>query len=301
MNEKYAADPDCFGSSGDLKALLDKFGVFTGRYLVSYPDDWESRLDRLKSSASPVESSRISQLLRRAKESCGLIKMPSLIWMDHLSWCENAAKLTKHSPPKLDRLVVPNGAAKVPPKAIPFDDCDLPPTAEERVPSTPEEYLRAMKMLLLISHELILVDPYLNPCNRFVSPVLTSLLTVMAGTNSKCKTVYCYARTRDVLSDQTTLADIKSALKYTLSSLINDKPLKIIFNLVDDYTSTDRMHDRYMLSVKGGIQLSQGFQTQRRNAKVTVSPMSPSLHKDIWSIYMERRTDMRIEHTIAFP
>lgn len=301
MNERFAADPDCFGNASELKGLLEKFGVFTGRYLVAYPDDWEARLEKLKSSASPMDSSRISLMLRRAKESYGLIKMPLLIWMDHLSWGENASKLTLQTPPKLDRLVVPNGESKVPPKAIPFDDWDLPPTAEERIPSTPEEYLRVMKMLLLISHELILVDPYLNPCNRFVSPVLTSLLTVMAGTNSKCKTVYCYARTRDVLSDQTTLADIKKSLQSTLASVANIKSLKINFYLLDDSISTDRMHDRYLLSVKGGVQLSQGFQTQRRNGKVTVSPMSPALHKEIWGTFMDRKTDMRIEHTVSLP
>lgn len=170
MNERFAADPDCFRHSADLKALLEKFGVFTGRYLVSYPDDWESRLNGLKAGASPIESSRISQLLRRAKENCGLVRMPSLMWMDNLSWGENAAKLANQTPPKINRLVVAHGAAKLTSRATDFDDLVLPPTAEERIRSSPDEYLRVTKMLLLISHELILIDPYLNPCNKYVSP-----------------------------------------------------------------------------------------------------------------------------------
>lgn len=302
MNERFAADPTCFGNSAELKNLLEKFGVFTGRYLTSYPDDWELRLIKHMSSASPLESVRISRHLQRAKECCGIIKSPMLMWMDHLSWANNAGKLAAQAPPRLDGLVVPNNAVKVPLKASTLDNFELPPTAEERIASTPEEYVRVMKMLLLISHELILVDPYLNPCKRYVAPVLESMLAVVAGINSKCRLVTCYARTRDILSEEVSLENIKIALLGILSRTAHEKLFKLNFHLIDDSTPRgDRMHDRYLLSVKGGIELSQGFQQQMHKGKVTVSPISPALHKEAWSIFVDHNTNMRIEHTIAVP
>ena len=293
MNERFAADPDCCNNSAELRHLLEKFGVFTGRYLVSYPDDWDTRLAEHMSSAAPVEASRISQLIRRAREQCGLIKMPTLMWMDHLSWVDNASKQVSQTPPRFDGLVVPNDARKIPLRAKALDDFEVPPTAEERISSTPEEYVRVTKMQLLIAHELILIDPYLNPCNKFHAPVLEALLKVVASPGSKCKLVKICARGRDVLSDGTTETLIQDALNAIVARVQREKTFNLTYHLIDDSTSSDRMHDRYLVSVKGGIQLSQGFQVQRRNGKVTASPMGPSLHKEMWNMYMDRKTDMR--------
>jgi hypothetical protein len=299
MNERFAADPECFRNSAELRNVLEKFGVFTGRYLVIYPEDWNRRLSEHMANASPVEASQISRLVHRAQEQCGLIKMPSLMWMDNLSWVDNASKQVSHTPPRLDGLVVKNDAPKVPLRAKALNDFEVPPTAEERISSTPAEYVRVTKMQLLIAHELLLIDPYLNPCNKLHAPVLEALLKVVASPGSKCKLVKIYARERDVLSEGTTEKLIQSALNALVAGVKREKTFKLTYHLIDDSNSTERMHDRYLLSVKGGIQLSQGFQVQRRNGKVTASPIGPSLHREIWGIYMDRKTDMRICRAIS--
>ena len=301
MNERYAIDPSCFTNSAELKGLLEKFGIFTGRYLTQYPDDWEERLLNIMSKTSPVESSKISTLLRRAKERYGLIRQPRLMWMDRYSWSENAGKLTAPPSPVLDGLVIPNDSPHPPFKSWEFDDVDLPPTAEERIPSTPDEYVRASKLLLLVSHELIFVDPYLNPCDRFVAPVFSAMLAKALGNGSKCGAVKCYARSRNILTETTTLENVKHALNKILEQAKVTKPFKLQYTLLDDSFSSARMHDRYLCSVKGGIQLSQGFQTQRRHGKVTVSPVSPGLHKEIWDTYFEGQHGMRIDKVINVP
>jgi hypothetical protein len=299
MNERFAADPFCFHNCAEVQSVLQCFGVHTGRYLANYPEDWEQRLATSPSLAKPVVAARVSTLLRRAKERCGLVSMPSLMWMDHLSWVENANKLTTQSPPMLDGLVVPNETARVPLKASTLDNFELPPTAEERIASIPSEYVRVSERLLQTSHELALVDPYLNPCDRYVAPVFESLLAEAA--KGKCRLINCFARERDVLSASVTRDAIKNALKNMLNKVAIGKPIRFNYYLLDDTTSRDRMHDRYLLSVKGGIEFSQGFQKQRRDGKVTASPMSPTLHKEIWSIFQDKKTDMRFNSAIVVP
>jgi hypothetical protein len=299
MNERFAADPVCFHNSAELKTVLQYFGIHTGRYLGSYPEDWEQRLIGSTALASPVEAARVSTLLRRAKERCGLVPMPSLMWMDHLSWVENAGKLTAQKPPKLDGLVVSDDTPRIPLKASTLDNFELPPTAEERIASTPSEYVRVTERLLLISHELALVDPYLNPRDHYVAPVLEAIIA--EAVKGKCRLISLFAREKDVLSASVTLDGIKNALKNILTTAAPGKAIRLNYYLLDDATSRDRMHDRYLLSVKGGIELSQGFQKQRRDAKVTVSPMSPALHKEIWSIFLEKKTDMRFSSPIVVP
>lgn len=297
MNERYAADPVCFSHSIELKYLLDKFGIFTGRYLVGYPDDWEPRLIDHIGTVSPVEMARISLLLRRAREQYGLIKMPKLIWQDQLSWADNAGVHVCQSPPRINGLVVPNGTREVPLKGKMLDDFDVPPTAEERFPSSPEEYVRVTKMLLLLGHELLMVDPYLDPCSQYVAPVIKALLTVIAQAGSNCKLLNIYARANNVLKDGNTVASVRGALTEMLESVVSGKSIRVIYHLIDD-SRGDRMHDRYLLSVKGGIELSQGFQVQRRNAKVKASPMAPQTHRETWATYTDRQTDMRIDPVI---
>jgi hypothetical protein len=299
MNERFAADPSCFRNSAELQAVLQYFGIHTGRYLLSYPDDWEQRLVNIPQLMSPLESARVSTLLRRAKERYGVIPAPFLMWMDHLSWSDNANKLTTQAPPNLDGAIVPNDTARIPLKGTILEKFELPPTAEERIASTPAEYVRVSQQILSTSHELVLVDPYLNVCDKYVSNVLEAILAFAA--KGKCRAVLCFARERDILSASITRDRLKKTLQDLRSTAAPDSPIKLTYYLIDDSTSRDRMHDRYLMSVKGGIQYSQGFQQQRRDAKVTATPMSPTLHREIWSNFMDRRTDMRFGTPVTAP
>ena len=117
--------------------------------------------------------------------------------------------------------------------------------------------------------ELVFVDPYLNPCEPRAADVIRALLQFAAGTRSKCSTAILYARKDDVLPQvrkgdgrfgNLTIGDVKDSLHRLVKVVETTKPFKLFYYLLNDSQSKDRMHDRYLMCVKGGIELSQGFQ-----------------------------------------
>ena len=62
-----------------------------------------------------------------------------------------------------------------PPAIHHLHELELPPTAEERIVSSATEYARISKILLLLSPEIVLVDPYLNPLKRACTDVQAAL------------------------------------------------------------------------------------------------------------------------------
>lgn len=64
--------------------------------------------------------------------------------------------------------------------------------------------------------------------------------------------------------------------------------------IVKDDASTMKMHGRYLLSVKGGVRIDQGFQVLPKGRQVEVGPVGPKIHEDLLQIYVERKNDMKV-------
>jgi hypothetical protein len=70
------------------------------------------------------------------------------------------------------------------------------------------------------------------------------------------------------------------------------REVEMIF--VDDAPCKNKMHARYLLSIKGGVRLDQGFQHLPEGRRVDVGPVDQSTHVDLLKIYLEGEHDMRI-------
>jgi hypothetical protein len=298
MNEVYAAEPTAFNSSAELKLMLDYFGPFAGRYLAAYPNDWFKRLEVHLAGWGDVAKARAMTRIRRAKDGSSFVSNAAFTWDDAKPWLENAVSLVESRPRKLSALVVsdessPAGRDGV----VSISDLELTPTAEERIESSPAEYCRATKTLLLISPELTFVDAYLNPGKKLVLSVLEQMLDVIA--KGKCRKLTCWARTSEVIGEHCASAE---ELRKVLGHLVQECPLQqgfvVKFMLVNDSRSRDRMHDRYILSIKGGIELGQGFQQLQRNRRVKVGPVGKSTFDECYRMYVEGETDMARDQTV---
>jgi len=300
VNERFAADPAACTSSGDLKALIEKFGVYSGRYLANYPSDWEKRLLEHMATMPPVEQSRASALLRRLKERCGLVGASTLLWDTNLPWLTNAELCIERRISNLSGLIVPNGTKTTPPHEFELDAFDPPPTAEEEFKSVKENYVRVCELILLTGRELLFIDPYLNPIEHRVAKVLESMLATCASTRSKCDLVICFAKRDHVLDIRrgTTWSEVQRELRTIHGRVVGNKPFALRYVLVEDARSSYQMHERYLVSVKGGIELSKGFQEQAGYRKVKANPMSPGLHRSIWSMFREGDADFVVTNQI---
>ena len=180
---------------------------------------------------------------------------------------------------------------------------DLPPTADERIAGTASEYARISKNLVLISSEIVLVDPYLNPLKRDCQAVLEALFLIAAqGRNQK---IILWTRAAEVYgpgsneSTESTESDIRDLL-FRLARRTKFKPgSEIHMNFVEDEARRTKMHARYLLSIKGGIRFDQGFQQLPQGRRVDVGPIGKATHDELFDIYFEGRHDMSVVQRIT--
>lgn len=295
MNELYGADPAIFKNSSDLRLLLSSFGPFTGRYLANYPTDWSARVEKNLADVGEIEAARIRTLLRRANENTALITRTNLNWQADQQWLENAKPLL--TPECIfDGLIA--GHSQLP-NICQLDEMELPPTTEERIQGTAAEYVRVSKIFLILSPEIAFVDPFVNPLKRNYAAVLRMLFKQAA--KGRCQKVTLWARASAVF-DSTSTSVVKSELRDALSQLVSEahfKPCrKIEMILVNDDDKQSKMHGRYLLSIKGGIRLDQGFQQLPQGRLVDVAPVGKHSHDALFNIYFKSKHDMRVVETI---
>lgn len=300
MNELYAADPVACKTSSDLALLLKSFGPYAGRYLATYPSNWISQIESQFDTAGEIEHARIKTLLRRAKENMALVA-PNLPWHTEQEWLTNASALltqTQNRSVFFNALIATQAK---PPSIHDLHELDLPPTAEEPIFATATEYARITKLLLLYSPEIALIDPYLDPRSRNYAPVLKALFESTA--KGKCKKISLWARESALIKTSSPAIE-RNDIEYALRELARNANFKqgcvVEMFLVADERQQTKMHGRYLLSIKGGIRLDQGFQKLPEGRRVDVGPIGKATHNEQLDIYFDGKHDMQVTQHIEF-
>jgi hypothetical protein len=294
MNELFAADPQCCEQSADLKFLLAHFGPHAGRYLADYPISWAADVARHCESLGALEAERIKTLVRRARERSALVRKGGLPWQPDVDWLSNYKNVLALRPGEFVSAVLPRSAVGMGGPTI--DDLDLPPTAGEAIDAIASEYVRVSRTLLLISPELVIVDPYLNPCKRDREDVLRAMLQTVA--KGQCRAITCWARASEVADPKrNTWADVCAALDRVLAAVVWPVDRSFQFILVDDAVAKSKMHARYLFSIKGGIRYDQGLQSLPKGRRNEVSPIAAAVHDGLIRVFQEGEHDMVVEQS----
>lgn len=300
MNEFFAAEPSACRTPGELTLLLGYFGPFAGRYLAAYPKDWFQLTEAAFSQLGDLDRERVKTLWRRAREGSAILSRPNLSWEHGKSWIENAVTHAIAKPPVFHGLVAressPGGTVPI----FAVEELELSPTAEERVDGTPEEYARVCRTLLVISPEIHLVDPFLDVTKRDVCEVLKALLGVAAI--GRCRGIKMWVRYSQVVGTKevtTALGDIESRLRELAAVARLASGVQMTYDLLRDEDRRCKMHGRYLLSVKGGIRLDQGFQCLPNHRKVDVGPIGKRAYEEIASTYLDGKNDFSLVRTVS--
>lgn len=301
MNEVYAADPKACRSAADLRTLLSWFGPFAGRYLAAYPSNWLRQVESSLGERGDIERARASTLLRRAIERSAVVSKAKLPWVDARSWVDNAVPLRKPAGEAFDALIGTDEGALLSDHVLSFDSYDPPNTSEERIATRPSEFVRVAKTLLVVSPQIHLVDPFLDPLNQNCEPVLAALMAVVA--RGKADSVIIWARASKVCGDPpsgSVCAKVRDALAGLAKRTGFDGPgQRIELKLVRDESSVSKMHGRYLLSIKGGIRFDQGFAKLPKGRQMDVGPIGQQAHSELMAIYVDGRHDMIVVKSIS--
>lgn len=290
MNEEFLVEPSAFNNAMELKYLLEKFGFYQGRFIGKFPKSWIKEIYQQLNALPDVEQARVRVLLEKNKNCLvpsGQAVEPSL------SWLENAHPLIEKG--TFSGIVAASSNQWNYPTASEIDDDCLLGGHDVRVLGQAENYTYIARRLLQLSHEIVLVDPYLHLNNFVCEKVMTSFLeTAQQG---KCRSFVIWAR-----EENSGMKGYQQMLegKYK-SKLVKGSSLTV--KLVNDDNSVEKIHARLMLSILGGFRFDHGFAEIPDNRKVDISILAKETHDQHCRWYLDPGSpndfDIEEEHVVS--
>lgn len=288
MNELYACDPKAIQNESDLKLLLKSFGPFVGRYIAEIPffDQWREAVLQQFPEFKDLEQKRIKQLIYKANQSATFYRPKKINWDTDRNWLSN---VLESGVPK-DKALTYDGAEST----IKFNEMELPANAGEHLLGNKGELLRACEILLLISHEIYFIDAYLYFNDSNVKNVIEHFVAKLA--EGKCNKVTFINTPKDISK----MGDIKTKAEEFLKKMRKNYPsIKFKYLMLNNVGSENKIHRRYLMSIKGAIDLDKGFQEENnKKSKVSIIPVNEIIHNDLIKLYHENEHDMKVEFEI---
>ena len=311
MNELYGIEPSAYSTPKEWGAQLASFGPHSGRYLLVLPSyqAWSEAVLAQFAGSGELDQKRIRLILKKASEQSSFRARPPMDrWPVTENWLENAIGYWRAANPK-HKLIYVHEACFGEFSKIRLNDCkflasadDFLPTSpsDEEIDTQPEDYWKASQWLCQLSAEIHLIDPYFNPlAGTDIRKVFVHFVEQISRLK-KAIAVHFWVRAKG--------RGFESGLQKAsqeVEKLIRDvvpggrSGLCFHFHWVSDESSPDRLHARFLLTEKGGIQFDQGFQTLRPTGKKnTVSPLGLDLHRVLFERFTKQTNTFNIERTI---
>ncbi|MBE0435783.1 MAG: hypothetical protein IBX56_08275 [Methylomicrobium sp.] len=292
MNEEFLVEPTGFSSALELKYLLEKFGFYQGRFVGQFPKSWRKDVFEHMGSLPDIEQARIRSLMEQHKNCL----VPSgQGFLPNISWLENAHQQIEQN--NFDGVIAASRNAWNYPTVDSVEMDYLRGGHDIRVLASSANYTNYTRRLLQLSHEIVLVDPYLQLYSDRCAQVLKNILAV--AQQGKCRSVVIWARYEKACM-KTKQAYAQMLKKCYQSMLLPASTL--IVKLVKDEHSSEKIHARLMLSTLGGFRFDHGFSEFDENRYVDIAILSKSVHEQHCCWYLDPNSvcdfDIVEEHTI---
>lgn len=292
MNELFAIEPTAFADHHDLKFLLGRFGFSEGRFVAEYPKRWLRLVFEHLSSLPDVERSRAIALLHKYKED-RLLPTGSP-YAQERTWIENA-QATKESGQVADLIVAREHGG-----AFPTPDVDIEYFHDRggttaNVLSTAEGYANVAEILLRLSHEVAIVDPYIHsrPTKGY-QRVFESM--AKHAINGKCRSFVIFS-----LDDGATYDQTEPVVRQFFASVCK-QGISVKYVVLRDRGSEDAdNHGRFIISARGAMQFDKGFEEENSPRLRKVSILDSPMHQHLYSQYLEDQLPFDKAFSLTLP
>lgn len=310
MNELYGIEPGAYSTPKEWGAQLASFGPHSGRYVLALPSypEWKKAVLSRFGDLGDLDQKRIQAILQKASDQSSFLGRPMDRWPVTERWLENAITYwriasSKHKSIYVHETCFAEVAASRP------DDCKLLASADdfsplspsdEEIDTQPKDYWGVSQWLCQISAEIHLIDPYFNPVTGAdIRNVFVHYVEKISQLKKPIDVHFWVRnRSRAVAAElQTASQEVESLIRNAARD--GRSGMRFHFHWVSDESSADRLHARYLLTEKGGIQFDQGFQVLRpAGKKNAVSPVGVDLHRSLFERFTNRKNTFIIERTV---
>jgi hypothetical protein len=278
MIEDYAIEPACFRSAESVRYLLEKFGFHQGRFLVTYPAGWVSKVREALALLPDMQRKRAIDFLARYRDERIIERADRYDMCD--SWAGNAAHAVRDK--VLDKAICAEGNPFGIKTYDEVDESFFAHSQSGRLLANAANYSMAVRRLLEISREAVLVDPYFQFSRPGRIKVLKAFFSEAKRT--ACKSLVLFGRA-EVTANQGLGRFQAAATEFCRNSLDKSQCLRV--RLVDDSGRPNAMHARYMFSRKGGISFDKGFQEEPVETYVDLALLTPELLSEQIRLYLD--------------
>jgi len=262
MNEIIGIDPVAPSDIKDLKSLLEMFGLSNGRFIANYPADWELILRQNLNQLKDIDKARATRLLDKHRDATLPVDGD---YKRSKDWAANAVELQGKGRKFSEIYSTSDNPYKLPAlEALLWDDDQsIPDGRGAHLPMTVESYRKAAKPLFLQSTEVHLIDSYFS-LRRDGGEKDFRRWKVLSGFFEEAKnsgrcTQFCMhvngAKFPTDSSINTLVLDLEQ-----IRDEVNYPELELSYTVEED-----KLHGRYLFSIKGGLQFDYGFDTDTRN------------------------------------
>jgi hypothetical protein len=261
MNEIFGIDPNSPSDVKDLKYMLDLFGLSNGRFIAAYPYDWEILLRSKFNQLGDIDKARVNRLLEIHKDVTLRVDGG---YRRSKDWIDNAVELQQMEKKFSKLFSIEGNPYKVPPlQALLWNDDELLSDGRgAHIPMTVESYCDAARPLFAFSSEVHLIDPYFtlrreNGDRDYRRWKVLSGFFSEAKKSERCDS-FCFHLSDQKFFSQNLIDKFVEDIEL-IRQEVNFKDLNLSY-IVED----EKIHGRYLFSVKGGLQFDHGFDTDFR-------------------------------------
>jgi hypothetical protein len=299
MNKEFAVEPTAFENALQLKYVLEKFGFYHGRFIVGFPSKWIKQVHEHVQQFPEIEQARARRLLERYARN-SVVPSGGMGYDPTLSWIDNVYRASL-----VDCNLFDGGVIAANTNSFGFhtvhdvDDLFFGVSHDSRIVGTADNYARVAKRLLQISHEVVIVDPYLRLEKLPRAKVMQKFLDIALQGN--CRSFVVWARYDD--ASMKTKEAYCRMLDEKYRHYLTVSKARLTVKLVEDGHSKEKMHARLLLSIHGGLRFDHGFEEFTDGRKVDVSLLSPKAHDNHCCWYLDPNSlndfDIVEEHSVS--
>lgn len=265
MIQEFAIDPDAIENFGDLRFILEAFGLCKGRVISELPEDWATQVHRRIATTGRLDDIRVAEALVRIKD--GIARHRRVESRPFLAM----AKAEHKRFPFHAILTVDQRAREL--RMVPFLDIEkselwTDPRSFRWVRSAGNIF-RFLPLFAALTKVLHVVDPYMDlrqdKCRSFMQELI-ALVHQERGSDSKHIVVHIHISDRHAHEsfDERTWSECLASLPGRWS------PMEMHVHRWPSGSQKTRMHNRYLLNDRGGLQFGDGLEFTDRDDEDTV-------------------------------
>lgn len=303
MIHEYALEPAVMSDWNNFRYFYEKFGVEHGRLISRFPSKWKKRVWKACRHfyetcelTSDIKLKKIEESLMNIEDK---LTISSRDYDNEKNWIENAIEQHTNNP---FRAIISSNNPSNDSYILLADELDVTNTLwdvkrEKVIPRRAEEITSCARLLIKLSKEIIIVDPFYNPADDRWMKTIECILGCCSD-NDYIKRfeihtkIVRYERGRE----ETRETWLSNCQRFVPKNMPSNFSIKMIRWREHD----DRLHPRYILTEKGGIRVDAGLD-EFPNGTTDISLLDRELYIQRWNDYHEETSPFEKDAELILP